>query len=204
MPEREATRNWRTDETSVEVSVHLDQREPARISTGLPFLDHLLESFARCARFSLLVSVSVQREVDEHHVLEDVAIGVGETLSVALGDRRGIYRYGEAAVTLDESLAHVALDCSGRGFAVISLPLVGPTIGTVPTMLIPHFVDSFAIRAGVTLHATTVGEDDHHMAEATFEALGVALGRACAIDPDFRGWPVSNMGELLPVAGSDS
>jgi imidazoleglycerol-phosphate dehydratase len=185
--ERSATRNRKTKETDVSVRLNLDGGGSAEIATGIPFLDHLLRALAVHARFDLEVNARGDLEVDAHHTVEDVALVLGETLAEVLGDRAGIARFGDATVPLDESRATVALDCGGRGYAVVDLPLRGVMIGSLPATLASHFLETFALRGGVTLHVIAAGRDDHHLAEATFKALARALRQACAVDPTLRG-----------------
>jgi imidazoleglycerol-phosphate dehydratase len=185
--ERSASRKRTTKETDVSVRLSLDGRGTAEIGTGIPFLDHLLRALAVHARFDLEVKARGDLEVDAHHTVEDVALVLGETLAEVLGDRAGIARFGDATVPLDESRATVALDCGGRGYAVVDLPLLGVMIGSLPATLVPHFLETFALRGGVTLHVIATGRDDHHLAEATFKALARALRQACAVDPTLRG-----------------
>ena len=169
------------------VRLSLDGRGTAEVASGVPFLDHLLRSLAMHARFDLEVKARGDIEVDAHHTVEDVALVLGETLGEALGDRSGIARFGDAIVPLDESRATVALDCGGRGYAMIDVPLRGVMIGALPATLVPHFLETFAVRGGVTLHVIASGRDDHHLAEATFKALARALRQACSVDPALRG-----------------
>jgi imidazoleglycerol-phosphate dehydratase len=185
--ERSASRKRTTKETDVSVRLNLDGGGSADIATGIPFLDHLLRALAVHARFDLEVKARGDLEVDAHHTVEDVALVLGETLAEVLGDRAGIARFGDAMVPLDESRATVALDCGGRGYAVVDLPLRGVMIGSLPATLVPHFLETFALRGGVTLHVIATGRDDHHVAEATFKALARALRQACAVDPSLRG-----------------
>lgn len=185
--ERSAVRQRQTKETDVSVRLNLDGDGTAEIATGVPFLDHLLRALAVHARFDLAVKARGDLEVDAHHTVEDVAIVLGEVLAEALGDRSGIARFGDAIVPLDESRATVALDCGGRGYAMIDVPLRGVMIGSLPATLVPHFLETFALRGGVTLHVIASGRDDHHLAEATFKALAGALRQACAVDPALRG-----------------
>jgi imidazoleglycerol-phosphate dehydratase len=185
--ERSAARQRQTKETDVSVRLNLDGGGAADIATGVAFLDHLLRALAVHARFDLNVTARGDLEVDTHHTVEDVALVLGETLAEALGDRSGIARFGDAIVPLDESRATVALDCGGRGYAVIDVPLRGVMIGSLPATLVPHFLETFALRGGVTLHVIASGRDDHHLAEATFKALARALRYACAVDPTLRG-----------------
>jgi imidazoleglycerol-phosphate dehydratase len=185
--ERSAARNRQTKETDVSVRLNLDGGGAAEIATGVAFLDHLLRALAVHGRLDLEVTARGDLEVDAHHTVEDVALVLGETLAEALGDRSGIVRFADAIVPLDESRATVAIDCGGRGYAMIDIPLRGVMIGSLPATLVPHFLETFALRAGLTLHATASGRDDHHLAEATFKALARALHEACAVDPILGG-----------------
>ena len=185
--ERSATRKRRTKETDVSVRLNLDGRGTSEVATGVPFLDHLLSALAMHARLDLEVKARGDLAVDAHHTVEDVAIVLGEAVAEALGDRSGIARFGDAIVPLDESRATVALDCGGRGYALIDVPLRGVMIGSLPATLVPHFLETLAIRGGLTLHVIASGRDDHHLAEATFKALARALRQACAVDPALRG-----------------
>ena len=169
------------------VRLNLDGGGAAEIATGIPFLDHLLRALALHGRFDLEVRASGDLEVDAHHTVEDIALVLGEALAEALGDRSGIAHFGDATVPLDESRATVAIDCGGRGYALINVPLRGAMIGSLPATLVPHFLETFALRGGVTLHVIASGRDDHHLAEATFKALARALRQACAVDPALRG-----------------
>ncbi|HEY8737784.1 MAG TPA: imidazoleglycerol-phosphate dehydratase [Candidatus Dormibacteraeota bacterium] len=187
MAARSAQKIRRTKETEVSVRLGLDGRGSGDIATGVPFLDHLLRALALHARFDLEVKARGDLEVDAHHTVEDVALLMGEALAEALGDRAGIARFGDASVPLDESRATVALDCGGRSYALLELPLQGPTIGSLPATLVPHFLETFAQRGGLTLHVTAIGRDDHHLAEATVKALARALRQACALDPALHG-----------------
>jgi imidazoleglycerol-phosphate dehydratase len=185
--ERAATRQRQTKETDVSIGLKLDGGGVADIATGIPFLDHLLRALAVHGRLDLEVKARGDLEVDAHHTVEDVALVLGETLAEALGDRAGIVRFGDATVPLDESRATVALDCGGRGYAMIDVPLRGVMIGSLPATLVPHFLETFALHAGATLHVIASGRDDHHLAEATFKALARALRQACAADPLLQG-----------------
>ncbi len=185
--ERSAVRQRQTNETDVSMRLKLDGEGTAEVATGVAFLDHLLRALVVHARFDMDVKARGDLEVDAHHTVEDVAIVLGEALAEALGDRSGIARFGDAIVPLDESRATVALDCGGRGYAMIDVPLRGVMIGAMPATLVPHFLETFALRGGVTLHVFASGRDDHHVAEATFKALARALRQACAVDPALRG-----------------
>ncbi len=179
---RSAVRQRQTKETKIAVRLALDGSGRSEVATGLPFLDHLLRALAVHARLDLDVKASGDLEVDAHHTVEDVALVLGEALAEALGDRSGITRFGDATVPLDEARAMVALDCGGRAYAMIDLPLQGPLIGSLPATLVAHFLETLAARGGLTLHVVGSGRDDHHLAEATFKALARALRQGCAVD----------------------
>src|SRR2546421_9437700 len=179
---RSSVRQRRTKETNIAVRLALDGHGAAEVATGLPFLDHLLRALAMHGRFDLEVKAAGDLEVDAHHTVEDVALVLGEALGEALGDRAGIGRFGDATVPLDEARALAALDCGGRAYAMIELPLVGPSIGSLPATLVPHFLETLSARGGLTLHLVGSGRDDHHLAEAAFKAVARALRQGCAID----------------------
>jgi len=189
--DRQASRTRRTRETEIEVRLALDGSGNAEVDTGLPFLDHLLRAFALHGRLDLVLTARGDLEVDSHHTVEDVALVLGEALGEALGQRHGIQRFGDAAVPLDESRAEVALDCGGRPYAMIDLPLRGPAVGALPVTLLPHFLETFAVASRITLHVRAQGRDDHHLAEATFKALARALRQAAACDPSLQGRAVT-------------
>lgn len=174
-----------TRESRVEVVLNLDGTGRGDIVTGIGFLDHMLDSLARHARFDLTVRAEGDLHVDQHHTAEDVGISLGQALDKALGERRGIRRFGDASVPLDEALAHVAVDLGGRGWASIDLPFRGPSIGGLSTEMIPHLLHSFAMDGRFSLHVRLLaGDNDHHRAEATFKALARALDDATR--PDAR------------------
>ncbi len=179
---RSAARQRQTKETRIAIGLALDGSGRSEVDTGLPFLDHLLRALAVHARLDLEVKASGDLEVDAHHTVEDVALVLGEALAEALGERGGIARFGDATVPLDEARVMVALDCGGRAYAMIDLPLQGPSIGSLPATLVPHFLETFAARGGLTLHIVGSGRDDHHLAEAAFKALARALRQGCAVD----------------------
>ncbi len=186
---RRATVRRETRETKIEVTLALDGSGQAAISTGVGFYDHLLGSLAHHALFDLEIEARGDLEVDEHHTVEDVALALGEALSDALGDRAGIERFGAASVPMDEALATAVVDCSGRPYAVLDLPFTSERVGALPTQLIPHALESLARTAGLTLHLSATGRNDHHLAEAAFKALARALRAAVALDPRRTGVP---------------
>jgi imidazoleglycerol-phosphate dehydratase len=170
-----------TGETSIEVDLTLDGSGRAEIDTGIGFLDHLLTSLAKHARLNLTLRCRGDLEVDDHHTVEDCGIVLGSAIDEALGDRDGIVRFGSAYAPLDEALARAVVDVSGRGGAYVDLALRRQSIGTLSTENIPHFLDSMARAAAVTIHLDVLkGDNDHHRAEAGFKALALALRRALA------------------------
>jgi imidazoleglycerol-phosphate dehydratase len=172
-----------TRESRVDVVLNLDGTGRGDISTGIGFFDHMLDSFARHARFDLEVRATGDLHVDQHHTTEDVGITLGQALDRALGERRGIRRFGDAAVPLDDALTQVAVDLSGRGWASIDLPFSGALLGGLSTEMIPHFLRSFATDGRFCLHVRLLaGHNDHHRAEATFKALARALDDATRLD----------------------
>jgi len=180
----------RTKETKVSVAVDLDGSGVYETDTGLGFLDHMLAQVASHGLFDLRVYAWGDLVVDEHHTVEDVAIGLGQALDEALGDRRGLVRMGQAFAPLDEALAHVVVDLSGRPYAVIDVEFANPKIGAMDSDLIIHFLESLAIHARLSLHARVLyGRNDHHKAEALFKALGRALDGATRFDPRRHGIP---------------
>ncbi len=199
---RRASVQRRTRETDVRVSLDLDGSGNARISTGVGFYDHLLSSLAHHALFDLEVEAHGDLHVDEHHTVEDVALALGQAFRRALGDAEGIQRFGEARVPMDEALAEAVVDCSGRAYAVLAVPFRGERIGTLPTQLVPHALESFVREAAITLHLRADGANDHHVAEASFKALARALRAAVSPDPRRRG-VASTKGRLGEVSGED-
>jgi histidinol-phosphate aminotransferase len=179
-----------TRETDVAVTLDLDGTGRCEASTGLGFLDHMLAQFAAHGLFDLEVLAQGDLEIDEHHTVEDVAITLGQALDSALGDRKGIVRMGQAYAPLDEALAQVVVDLSGRPYAVVDVQFATPRIGTVGTDLVVHFLETLAFQARMSLHARVVyGRNDHHKAEALFKALGRALDAASRHDPRRRDVP---------------
>lgn len=181
---RIATIHRQTAETDVHLTLNLDGTGQYRGETGLGFLDHMLAHVAVHGLFDLTVRVSGDLHVDPHHTMEDVALVLGQALDQALGDRAGIVRIGAAHVPMDEALAFVAVDLSGRPYAVTEMSWAGPSVGGLPVTLIPHFFESLAVAARANVHARLLyGRDDHHQAEALFKALGRALDAATRLDP---------------------
>ena len=180
---RTATRTRETRETSIEVTVDLDGSGTTDVQTGVGFYDHLLTSLGHHSLIDLRVRATGDLHIDEHHTVEDVALVLGDALAGALGDRRGIIRFGDARVPMDDALASVAIDLSGRPYAVLDLAFVGERVGQLSTQNVPHVLESLARTHGANLHATAAGRNDHHIAEATFKALARSLRAAVALDP---------------------
>jgi len=169
-----------TQETNISLELIIDGSGKQQISTGLRMFDHLLAQLARHGAFDMKISATGD---DPHHLTEDVAICLGQALNEALGDKRGIIRMADAAVPMDDALATVALDISGRGYSVLDLAFEDNDIAELSTDLIRHFLQSFAIEGRFNLHARVLyGVNDHHKAEALFKALGRALDVATSID----------------------
>ena len=182
--ERQGKEERETKETRVSVEVNLDGSGKARIATGVGMLDHLLEQIARHGLIDITIAATGDLQIDPHHTAEDVAICLGRALKKALGRREGIVRFGHAVVPLDEALALVAVDLSGRGYAALDLSWTGTKVGELPTELIGHMLWSIATESKMTLHARILaGASDHHKAEAVFKALARALGTAVRLDP---------------------
>ena len=194
---RQATVTRKTRETDITARLVLDGTGQHDIATGVGFLDHLLTHIAVHGLFDLQLTATGDLHVDAHHTIEDTALVLGQALSEALGDKAGIARMGAASVPMDETLTSVALDLSGRPYAVVEAAWHGPAIGQVPTTLVGHFLESFATAARANLHARVhYGRDDHHQAEALFKALGRALDAATAIDPRRAGRVPSTKGTI--------
>jgi imidazoleglycerol-phosphate dehydratase len=187
---RQAAVHRATGETEIWVSLDLDGGGACQAHTGLGFLDHMLDQLASHGLFDLSVEARGDLEVDEHHTVEDVAIALGQAFEAALGDRRGLVRMGHAFAPLDEALAHVVVDLSGRPYAVIEVEFSTPKLGAVSADLITHFLETLAFQARLSLHARVLcGRNDHHKAEALFKALARALDAATRYDPRRQGVP---------------
>ncbi|MFB6354179.1 MAG: imidazoleglycerol-phosphate dehydratase HisB [Halobacteriales archaeon] len=195
MPDRTAAATRETAETAVEVTLDLDGDGEATVDTGVGFLDHMLEALAAHGLFDLTVRAEGDLEVDEHHVVEDVAIVVGGALDESLGDRRGIARYADRRVPMDEALASVVVDVSGRPLFRFSGGFSAERVGGMDSGLARHFWRTVAMNAGLTLHASVEGDDAHHEVEALFKAGARALDDATRLDERRAGTP-STKGEL--------
>ncbi|MCJ7605925.1 MAG: imidazoleglycerol-phosphate dehydratase HisB [Dehalococcoidales bacterium] len=182
---RKATVTRQTKETSISLSVNIDGSGTWDINTGERMFDHLVSQLARHGLFDIKLSATGD---DQHHIVEDVAICLGQAFGKALGERRGIVRMADVTVPMDETLVTVAVDIGGRGYPVIDLPLTGNDMSGLAGDLVRHFLETFAIEARMNLHVTVLrGTNDHHQAEAAFKALGRALDAATKVDERIRG-----------------
>ena len=178
---RSATVTRRTRETAITVTLTLDGTGETGVQTGIGFLDHLLDALSRHARFDLTLACQGDLQVDDHHTAEDCALALGQALDRALGERRGVTRFGTAYAPLDDALARAVIDLSGRPYADVALGLSRAAIGGLACENVAHVLRSFATAARLTLHVDVLkGENDHHKAEAAFKATALALKQAVA------------------------
>jgi imidazoleglycerol-phosphate dehydratase len=195
----------KTNETEIEIELNLDGRGQAEIETGIGFLDHMLHHVAVHGMFDLTVRVKGDLYIDTHHTIEDCAIVLGKSFSSALEDRTAITRMGSFFVPMDESLAFVAIDFSGRPFWKINIGWTSPDVADIPVTLFDHFFQSFAAAANCNLHVLThYGSDNHHLAEASFKAFARALDLATRIDERRAGAIPSTKGTLTDEGSSQS
>lgn len=181
---RNALVNRKTAETDISLRLCLDGAGNAEIATGVGFLDHMLTLFARHGGFDLTVRCAGDTNVDDHHSTEDIGIALGKAFREALGDKRGIRRYGDICLPMDEALVLAAVDLSGRGGYYGQLPIPTEKVGTFDTELVQEFMTAFAREAGATLHIRLLaGENSHHIIEGAFKALARALRQAVSVDP---------------------
>ena len=194
---RTAKISRQTNETQITIELNLDGSGLHQIATGIGFFDHMLTHLAVHGLFDLTVQVKGDLDVDTHHTIEDVALVLGQVFDKALDDRKGIVRMGDCYAPMDETLAHVAMDLSGRPYAVIQADWHTPYVGNIPTTLFPHFFESFAITARCNLHARVLyGRDDHHQVEALFKAWARTLDKVTQIDQRRAGIVPSTKGVL--------
>ena len=192
MSERKATINRKTKETDIALELILDGRGESRINTGISMLDHLLSQVARHGRLDLTLTAKGD---DQHHMAEDIAICLGKALNQALGEKQGIVRMADATVPMDDALATVAIDISGRGYCMLDITFSQNDMAGFATDLIRHFLESLAAEGKLNLHARILyGKNDHHKAEALFKALGRALDMATRVDPRLGGGLPSTKG----------
>ncbi len=195
MTERTAAKTRGTAETEIEVTLSIDGDGDATVDTGIGFFDHMLEALAKHGLFDLTVRCDGDLEIDDHHTVEDVAITLGAAFEDALGEKRGIVRYADRRVPLDEAVASVVVDVSGRPRFYFEGSFAQERIGGFTSDMARHFVESFALNAGVTMHASVEGENAHHEVEALFKALARTLDDATRLDERRSDTP-STKGEL--------
>jgi len=196
MPDRAAEIIRKTNETEIRLSINLDGAGKATIKTGVGFFDHMLDLLARHSLIDLAVDAAGDLYIDAHHTVEDIGIVLGQAIEKAVGDKRGIFRYGWAITPMDESVAQVAIDLSGRPAFVYHVKYAGDSIGTFPVELIEEFFKSVAMAGKLNLHISVpYGSNNHHIAEAIFKATAKALRMAVAMDPRNPGVP-STKGSL--------
>jgi len=194
---RSATIKRKTKETDIEVGVNLDGTGVSSVATGIGFFDHMLELLARHSGIDISVKAVGDLHIDHHHTTEDVGIALGQAVRQALGDMKGITRYADVHVPMDEALTRVALDVSGRPLLVFKTEFLRDKVGTFDTALVQEWFQAFAMNSGLTLHvATLYGSNDHHIAESCFKGLARALRAAIAIDPGAANEIPSTKGSL--------
>lgn len=187
---RQATISRRTNETDIKLDFEVDGEGIVELSTGVPFLSHMLDLFAKHGHFNLKVQAKGDIEVDGHHTTEDIGICLGQAVAQSLGDKKGIKRYGNAFVPMDEALAQVTVDLSNRPHLEFRADIPAPMIGSFDTELVHEFLWKFAIETRMNLHVNVpYGRNSHHIVEAIFKALGRALDEATSIDPRVKGIP---------------
>ncbi|MEO5323141.1 imidazoleglycerol-phosphate dehydratase HisB [Mesorhizobium sp. CC13] len=184
MAPRSAEVSRKTKETEISVSVHVDGTGRSEMATGVGFFDHMLDQLSRHSLIDMKVSAKGDLHIDDHHTVEDCGIAIGQALSKALGDRRGIMRYASIDLAMDETLTRAAIDVSGRPFLVWNVDFSAPKIGSFDTELVREFFQAFAQNAGITLHVTNhYGANNHHVAETCFKAVARVLRTALESDP---------------------
>jgi len=195
---RKATITRKTTETDISLSLDLDGTGKSAIDTGLGFLDHMLELFSRHGRFDLDVKCKGDTHVDGHHSVEDIGICLGTAFAQSLGDARGIFRYSDVTIPMDEALVHCAVDISGRSYLNFDVSLPDRAVGALDTELLDEFMQAFVRKAGMTLHLRLLeGKNAHHIIEACFKALARALRAAVKIDTENSEEIPSTKGTLL-------
>ncbi|HEX8310810.1 MAG TPA: imidazoleglycerol-phosphate dehydratase HisB [Chthoniobacteraceae bacterium] len=187
---RRASIDRKTSETAIQIELTIDGRGESTIATKIPFFDHMLTLFARHSLVDLQVQADGDIEVDFHHTVEDTGIALGQAFTKALGDKRGIRRYGSAYLPMDETLSRVVVDFSGRPFLDFRAPEGVSAIGAFSFSLLEEFLRAFSVHAGINLHVEILyGRDAHHMAESVFKGLARAVDQACQLDPRVHGVP---------------
>lgn len=181
---RKKTMSRKTSETDIKITMDLDGKGNYQVETGIEFFDHMLNSFAKHGFFDLNVKADGDTGVDDHHTVEDVGILLGEVYKSAIGDKKGIRRFSHAIIPMDDALATVAVDISGRSYSVLDIEFKKPKVGDMSTENVEHFFESFANSAKININANITGENDHHKIEALFKSFARALKDASFIEHD--------------------
>ena len=190
MRKRAATIKRKTGETNISLSLNIDGKGKSVIKTGIPFFDHMLTLFAKHGIFDLKLAAKGDIEVDYHHTVEDVGICLGQAFKKALGEKAGIVRYGESKVPMDEALAEVIIDISGRPHLTYNVPIKKTKFIDFDVEVVKEFFEAFVLNAGITIHVNLIrGNNMHHMIESIFKAFAVTLSKACEINPRKKGVP---------------
>ncbi|MBA1342478.1 MAG: Imidazoleglycerol-phosphate dehydratase [ANME-2 cluster archaeon] len=179
---RKATINRKTNETEIDLTFVIEGTGRSEIGTGVAFLDHVLDSFARHGLFDLTIRAAGDTELGDHHLVEDVGIVLGQAIAQALGDHVGIARFADVRVPMDEASASVILDLSGRSYLVFDAGFSSDVVGDLTTQMVPHFFHSLVSSAGINAHISASGGNDHHVIEAIFKAFGIALARSAKVE----------------------
>ncbi|MDG6243123.1 MAG: imidazoleglycerol-phosphate dehydratase HisB [Methanolobus sp.] len=179
---RKADIERKTSETDIKIELDIDGQGIADISTGIGFFDHMLTAFAKHGNFDLAVKATGDLVVDDHHLIEDTGIVLGQTIAQALGDKAGIARFGEARIPMDEALADIALDLGGRSCLVMNAEFRSPKVGEFSTQMVVHFFEAIVQNSKINMHAHVYGDNDHHKIEALFKAFAYSLRRAVTIE----------------------
>ncbi len=195
--ERKGTVTRKTKETDITAEVILDSIQKSEIESGVPFFDHMLEAMSKHGRIRMKLHCAGDREIDDHHSVEDIGIVLGQAVKQALGDKSGITRFGDVTIPMDDALTMVAVDLSGRPYYKYTGPRLAGAVGSYDEELTDEFLRAFAMNAGVNLHVTVFyGQNKHHVHETIFKALGLALCRAASIDPALKGAVPSTKGTI--------
>jgi len=190
MQKRTSTIKRKTGETNISLSLNIDGKGKSAIKTGIPFFDHMLTLFAKHGIFDLKLAAKGDIEVDYHHTVEDVGICLGQAFKKALGEKAGIVRYGESKVPMDEALAEVVIDISGRPHLTYNVPIKKTKFIDFDVEVVKEFFEAFVLNAGITIHVNLIrGNNMHHIIEAIFKAFAVTLSKACEINPRKKGVP---------------
>lgn len=179
---REARISRKTGETDIHIELRLDGTGSSTVNTGIGFFDHMLTAFSKHSGFDLVVDAKGDLIVDDHHLIEDTGIVLGQAIAKALEDKAGIARFGEARIPMDEALASVALDIGGRSYLVLDVSFMSPKVGEFSTQMVRHFFESVVQHAKINMHANVYGDNDHHKIEALFKAFAYSMKRATVVE----------------------